>query len=149
MRYFCSLSYVFEIWYIFCMYGTSQFGLMTFQVLSVSSLLYYYGLIKLLRRYIKVVLLISPMSQFPIWKHPKENTKSGFCMNFFFLQIISSNLLIVFLFHSLDWSQYRHIPVNHAASNETQKCSQILTKSQVKQRVTFWLWCGTYLYFLC
>lgn len=44
--------------------------------------------------------------------------------------MISLQLLIVFLFHSLDRVQYHHIPLNYAASNQTQKCSQIPTKHQ-------------------
>ena len=98
----------------------------------------------------KVMLLISPMSQFlPIWKHPQENTESGFSVNIwaFFYRRSPSNLLTVFLFHSLDGVQDHCIPLNHAASNQTQKCSQILTKHQTKRRVTFWLH-DTDLYFL-
>ena len=122
---------------------------MTFQVLSVCGLLYCYGLTELLRCFIKVILLILPCHNFLFRNIPKKIQKSGFSMNIqgLFCRFSPSNLLIVFLFHSLDWGQYRHIPVNHAVSNQTQKCSQIPTKCQIKQRVTFWLCCDAYLYF--
>lgn len=49
-------------------------------LISVCTLLYYYGLTKLWKAMPHV--LISPMSQFPpIWKHRQENTKGGFAMN--------------------------------------------------------------------